>query len=133
MGWCEKSPPLPASTSFCPVTSTKVEICPKNFRSFSFNPFTTLILNCNVILTASRKLLNFNKVHPSKKKGFSGQSVKIRGYDNFSHRNAGTTKLSSYGHVYNLIRVVINFVGDVMNINYGVITFILKYLYFKKA
>ena len=60
-------------------------------------------------------------------------SLKILGYDNFSHKNTRITKLSSYGHIYNLIRVIINFVGDFMNINYDVITFILKYLYFKKA
>ena len=65
-------------------------------------------------------------MHPSKK-CFFYQSLKIWGYDNFSHRNARITKPSSYGHIYNLIRVFINFVGDVMNINYDVITFILKW------
>ena len=60
-------------------------------------------------------------------------SLKILGYDNFSHKNTRITKPSSYGHIYNLIGVVINFVGDFMNINYDVITFILKYLYLKKA
>ena len=39
MGWCAKSPPLPVSTSFSPVTFTKVEISPQNFWPFSFNPY----------------------------------------------------------------------------------------------
>ena len=30
-------------TSFSPVTSTKVGISPKNFQTFSFNPFATLV------------------------------------------------------------------------------------------
>ena len=32
----QKAPP----TSFSPVTSTNVRISPKNFLTFSFNPFT---------------------------------------------------------------------------------------------
>ena len=30
-------------TSFSPVTSTNVGISPKNFQTFSFNPFATLV------------------------------------------------------------------------------------------
>ena len=30
-------------TSFFPVTSTNVEINPKNFLTFSFNPFATVL------------------------------------------------------------------------------------------
>ena len=33
----------PAPTSFSPVTSTNVEISPKNILTFSFNPFATLV------------------------------------------------------------------------------------------
>ena len=30
-------------TSFSPVTSTNVRICHKNFLTFSYNPFATLV------------------------------------------------------------------------------------------
>ena len=36
-----KSPPQP--TSFFPVTSTCIGISPKNFLTFSFTPFSTLV------------------------------------------------------------------------------------------
>ena len=37
----QKWPPPP--TSFSPVTSTNVGIRPKNFLTFSYNPFATLM------------------------------------------------------------------------------------------
>ena len=40
-GWGQgqKDPP----TNFCPVTSTNVGISPKNFLTFSYNPFDRLV------------------------------------------------------------------------------------------
>ena len=40
MGAGAKRPP---PTSFSPVTSTNVETSPKNFLTFSFHPFSTLL------------------------------------------------------------------------------------------
>ena len=48
-------------TSFSPVTSTNVEISPKNFLIFSFNPFATLSQNFKAIPSASSKLLDLKK------------------------------------------------------------------------
>ena len=66
-------------TNFPRVTSTNVRTSPKNFLTFSFNPFATLVWNVKAISSASHKLLNFNQDHPSKKSGFSGQIlIKLR-------------------------------------------------------
>ena len=55
-GGGKKAPP----TSFSPVNSTKVGFGPQNFRTFSFNPFTTLVQNFKFVPSASPKLLNLN-------------------------------------------------------------------------
>ena len=60
-----KKVPLP--TSFSSVTSTNVGFGPKNFLTFSFNPFGTLVQNFKFVPSASAKLLNLNQDHPSKK------------------------------------------------------------------
>ena len=68
----------PLSTSFSPVTSTNVGFRPKNFLTFSFNPFTPLLQNFTFAPSASLKLLNLNQDYPSKS-GFSGQIlIKLR-------------------------------------------------------
>ena len=69
MGGAEKTPP----TSFSPVTSTKVGVGPKNFLTFSFNPFATLVQN--FVPSASPKLLNLNQDHPSRKATFLVKSL----------------------------------------------------------
>ena len=69
VGGGKKMPPI----SFLPVTSTNVGIIPKNFLTFSFNLFSTLVQNFKAISNASSKLLNLNQEHFSKKKGFSRQ------------------------------------------------------------
>ena len=51
------------STSFSPVTSTNVAISPKNFVTFSFDPFATLVKSCKAITSVSPKLLTL-KQHP---------------------------------------------------------------------
>ena len=93
-----KSPP----TSFSPVTSTNVGFGPKNFLTFSFNPFATLVQNLNFVPTACPKLLNLNQDHTSKKAIFLVKSLKNWGCDNFYHRNATVTKLWSHDHIYNI-------------------------------
>ena len=58
------------------VTLTNVSISPKDFLTFSFSLFTTLVQNFNTIPSASPKLLNLNQ---EQKKGFSGQIlIKLR-------------------------------------------------------
>ena len=66
-----KKPPPP--TSFSPVTSANIGISSQNFLTFSFTSFGTLVQNFKFVPSASPKLLNFNKEHPSKKSSFSGQ------------------------------------------------------------
>ena len=45
----------PPPTSFSPVTSTNVRFGPKNFLTFSFNPFATLVQNFKFVPSASPK------------------------------------------------------------------------------
>ena len=71
MGLGQKGPPI----SFSPVTSTNVETSPQNFLTFSFNPFATLMENFKVARSASPKLLNLNRDHPSKKVVFLVKSL----------------------------------------------------------
>ena len=71
-GWATPPPP---PTSFFPVTSTNVGISPKNFLTFNFNPFATLVQNFKFVPSASLKLLNLNQDHPSKKAIFLVKSL----------------------------------------------------------
>ena len=59
----QKDPP----TSFSFVSSTNVEFGPKNFLTFSFNPFATLVQNFKFVPSASPKLMNLNQDRSSKK------------------------------------------------------------------
>ena len=59
--------PPTLAKSFSPVTSTNVEISPKNFLIFSFSPFATQVLIFKAIPSASPKLLNLNQDQSSKK------------------------------------------------------------------
>ena len=70
-GGCKKAP----STSFSPVSSTNVGISPKNFLTFSFNPFARLVNNFKFVPSASSKLSNLNQDHPSKKTVFLVKSL----------------------------------------------------------
>ena len=71
-GWgVKKAPP----TSFPPVTSTNVGFGPKNFLTFSFNPFATLVQNFKFVPSACPKLLNLNQDHPSIKANFLVKSL----------------------------------------------------------
>ena len=64
-------------TSFSPVTSTKVGISPKNFLTFSSNPYATLVQNFKFAPSTSPKLLNLNQDYPSKKVTFLLTSSKL--------------------------------------------------------
>ena len=57
----------PPSASLSLVTSTNIEISPKNFVTFSFNPFATLVQYCKAIFGASPKLLSLNLERCTKK------------------------------------------------------------------
>ena len=73
--WSQPRAPTPFPTCFSPITSANVGIIhPKNL-TFSFNPYATLVQNPKAISSASPKLLNLNKDHPSKN-GLSGQGIK---------------------------------------------------------
>ena len=58
MGVAQKHSPAPTSASH--VTSTIAGISPKNFLTFSFNPFATLVHYFKVTQSASPKLLSLN-------------------------------------------------------------------------
>ena len=86
-----------------PETSTNLGISLKNFLTFSFSPFATLVWNFKFSPSASPKLFNLNQDHPSKKVGFFVKSLSNWGCDNFCHRNARVTKLWSHEPIYNII------------------------------
>ena len=61
-----------------PVTSTNVRIIPKNFMTFIFNHFATLIYNFKAISSASPKILSLKQDNQDNN-GLSGQIlVKLR-------------------------------------------------------
>ena len=65
----------PQPTKFSQVTSTDVGISPKNFLTFSFNSFVTLVSNFKFVPSDTPKLLNLNQDHPSKKEVFLIKSL----------------------------------------------------------
>ena len=67
----------PLSTSFSSVTSTNVGFRPKNFLTFSFNPFSPQLQNFKFAPSASLKLLNLNQDYPSKKWFFWSNPYKV--------------------------------------------------------
>ena len=69
-GWMPKR----RTTRFSPATSTNVGISPKNFLTLNFNPFATLA-NFKATPSVSRKLLNLNQDHFSRKRGFLVKSL----------------------------------------------------------
>ena len=91
-------------TSFCYVASTNVRISLLNFLTFSFNPFTTLVLSYKAVNSVSPKSLNLNQKLPLKKWFFDfflSHPYKI----DLSHKKAGVVKLWSHDHIYNIIHV----------------------------
>ena len=62
-------------TSFSPVTFTNLGISPKNFLTFSFNTFATLVLVFKAIPSANPKLWNLNQDNPSDKVVFLVKSL----------------------------------------------------------
>ena len=108
-GRVQKSPP----TSFSPVTSTNVRISHQDFLSFSFTLLTDWCKISSLYLLPVADYWTWTKTTLQKKP-----------------ENARVTKLWSHDHIHNIIWVMWqNFVGDVINGIYGVITFISKYLF----
>ena len=64
-----------APYQFFPVTSTNVGFGPRNFLTFSFNSFATLVQNFKFVPRASPKLFNLNQDHPLKKAIFLVKSL----------------------------------------------------------
>ena len=92
-GWgVEKALP----TSFSPVTSTNVRISPQIFLTFRFNTFDRLVQNFKFVPSASPKLLNFNKDHPSKKRFFWSNPYNI---EVMITSLIQTLELPNFGHV----------------------------------
>ena len=100
MGW-QKEPP----TSFSPLPSRNIGISLKNFLTFSFNSFATLVKKFKTIPSASPKLLSLDQDQASKKVVFLVKSLQNWGYDTFSRRNARVTKVWWHGHINNIILV----------------------------
>ena len=99
-----------------------------NVSSYFFlNLFTFIQKHLQIIIIKSEPRLSLKKV------AFLVKSLQNRGYDTFSHRNATATKLFSHEYIYNIIWITcLNFVGDVRDMNYDAITFILKHRCFMK-
>ena len=64
-----------APNQFFPVTSTNVGFGPRNFLTFSFNSFATLVQNFKFVPRASPKLFNLSQDHPLKKAIFLVKSL----------------------------------------------------------
>ena len=86
----------PLSTSFSSVTSTNVGFRPKNFLTFSFNPFSPQLQNFKFAPSASLKLLNLNQDYPSKKWFFWSNPYKI---EVMITSLKETLELSIFGHM----------------------------------
>ena len=63
LGVCLNARPI----HFSPVTSSNVRISPKNFLTFSFPPFASMLKTFKVIPSASPKTSNLNQDYPSVK------------------------------------------------------------------
>ena len=119
-------------TSFSPVTSTNVGISSKNFLTFSFNIFATMVWNFKAIPSASPKLLAWIKTFPQNKWFFWSSLYKTEvmiisliemlELPNFSHITTFTKKFEWRDKIL-----------LVMDGDYDVITFISKYFSFKKV
>ena len=93
-----KKVPLPF---FPHVTPTNVLINPKNFLTFSFNPFPRWCKISGPYIVAVPNYWTWAKTKPLKKCFFWSNW----GYGNFSHRIVRITKVWSNDHIYNIIWV----------------------------
>ena len=115
---------------FFPLTSTNMGISPKNFLDFRFNPFPKLVYNFKAMHSASPILLSFNQGHPLKNWFFQSNPCNIEVMITSLIECQSYQTLVTSSHLqYNFRHVI----GEIMYINYDVITFISKYLYFKKV
>ena len=72
-GVSKKPPP----TSFSFVTSANGEVSPRNFLTFSFNPFSILVQNFKSVPSASPYILSLNQDQSSKNHFFWSSRYKI--------------------------------------------------------
>ena len=126
--------PLPP-TSFSPVASTNVGISSQIFWLL----FLALLAHWRKIsslyLVPVPNYWTSIKTTPQKMRFIWSNLYKIEVViTSLIDRNARITKLWSHEQIYNIIWIMWwNFVGDVIERNYDVITIISKYCYFKKA
>ena len=119
--------------SFFSVTSTNVGISSKTFTVLVLNLLSHCCKISRLYLVSVRNYWTWTKATPQESL-FSSQIFIKWGYDNFSHTNARVTKLWSHEQIYNIIWFTWkNFLYEVIDINYDVIIFISKYLYFKMS
>ena len=89
----QKGPP----TNFSPVTSTNVRISPENFLTFSFNPFTTLVLIVLTLLPNWYKFQGHTKIdrnfwsNPYKIEVMIASLTEMLELPNFGHMTKTTT------------------------------------------
>ena len=118
------------STSFSPVTSTNVGINPQKLSDFQFQPFCHTGVNLQGHNLCQSQIIERETRPNLKKLGFSVEIlIKLK----FSNRNASYQTLITLPHLQYNLSHVIKFVSDVMDKKYDVITFISKYIYFKKS
>ena len=84
-------------------------------------------------LVPVRNYYTWTKTTSQKKRFFWSNLYKIEIMITY-HRNARVTKLWPYYHIHNIIWIMwLNFLGDVVDINYDVLVIISKSCYFKKG
>ena len=119
---------------FFPCNFYKRRNYPKNFWLLVLTLLPYLCKVSKLYLSASPKLLDLNQEHPSKKLVFLIKSLYNCSYNNFSHRNARFTKtLVSWPHLQYNLNHAIQFSLWHYNRAYDAITYVSKYLHFKKA
>ena len=110
-----------------------VGISPKNFLNFSFNPFDTVLKNVKAISSGS-PTCTWTKSTPPKKLFFWSNPYKI---EIMITSLIEMLELPNFGHMITSTILFTwvtwqNFVGDIMDRNYDVITFISKCLYSRR-
>ena len=111
-------------TSFCYVASANVRIRLLNFLTFSFNPFTTLVLSYKAVNSVSPKSLNLNQKLPLKNVIFWFFLVTSLKNWLTSYKCRSCQTLVTWPHLQYNSCTWQNFAGEIMVRNYNVITFI---------
>ena len=111
-------------TSFCYVASANVRISLLNFLTFSFNPFTTLVLSYKAVNSVSPKSLNLNQKLRLKNVIFWFFLVTSLKNWLTSYKCRSCQTLVTWPHLQYNSCTWQNFAGEIMVRNYNVITFI---------